>query len=128
MTIGGTRMTGPKLATQCVLGLTLILALAGLSSTKAELLVSNVIAVRDITPGTRLPDDYVFKLSRRSEIRLIKLPDNIQFVLRGPYEGTLEKFVSDCRGLFGAWTNYCQENPSGEIVGAGGTRSLRPGQ
>lgn len=121
-------MTRSKVVVGLALGLSLILSLLSFGSARAELLVSDVTGVEDITPGARFPDDHVFKLPLRSEIRLIRLPDNTPFVMRGRYEGTLSKFIKDCAGFFGSLTSYCKENPSGEMVSPGGTRSLPPSQ
>jgi hypothetical protein len=103
--------------------LSLIFAFSIQTPAQAELLVSDATGV-DISPGTKFPDDHVFRLPQRSEVKLIRLPDNAPFVMRGRYEGTLSKFIADCKGLFGSMTTYCRENPTGEINSAGGTRSI----
>lgn len=121
-------MTRSKDVVDRVLRLSLILFLLSLGSARAELLVSDVTGLEGVTRGARYPDDHVFKLPPRSEIRLIRLPDNTPFVMRGRYEGTLSKFIKDCAGFFGSLTSYCKENPSGDLASPGGTRSLRPSQ
>jgi hypothetical protein len=116
-------MTRPRKVLHPVLALSVILAFSFLASAKAELLVLDATGV-DITPGTKLPDDHIFRLPRRSEVKLIRLPDNASFVMRGRYEGTLSKFIEDCRGFRGSLTGYCKENPTGEINSTGGTRGM----
>jgi hypothetical protein len=108
-------VTRPKKVVHLVLTC-LILGLVGLGSARAELLVSDVTGVEGITPGARFPDDHVFKLLPRSEIKLIKLPDNIPFVMRGPYEGTLSKFVRDCHGALSPVHSYCGDTAGTDVV------------
>lgn len=121
-------MARSKEVVDLALGLGLMLSLLAFDSARAELLVKDVTGVEGITPGARFPDDHVFRLPLRSEIKLIRLPDNTSFVMRGRYQGTLSKFIKDCTGFFGLLTSYCKENPSGDLASPGGTRSLRPSQ
>jgi hypothetical protein len=117
-------MTGPMRILHLVLGSSLILALSSLA--KAELLVSEVFGTETIVAGTKFPDDHVFDLPARSEIRVIRLRDNAPFVMRGHYKGTLSKFIKDCTPILGliTMTSYCKENPSGDVVSPGATRSI----
>jgi hypothetical protein len=121
-------MTRSKEFVDFALGLGLMLSLLGFGSANAELLVKDVTGVEGIMPGARFPDDHVFNLPLRSEIKLIRVPDNTSFVMRGRFEGTLSKFIKDCTGFFGSLTAYCKENPAGDLASPGGTRSLRPSQ
>jgi hypothetical protein len=115
-------MTRPKEVVHLVLSLNLVLGILNIGSARAELLVRDVTGIDSITPGARFPDDYVFKLPARSEIRLIRLPDQTPFVIRGRYEGTLSKFMKVCQGLYGSIASYCHEDSAGEPKALGGTR------
>ena len=113
-------MLEPKVAVGLILGLGLLAALS--QSAKAELLVSSVSGVQGVTVGDRFPDDHVFKLPEKSELRLVKSPENLPFVMHGPYEGTLPKFVESCSGLLAATRRYCRNDTTGDELPLGGTR------
>jgi hypothetical protein len=80
----------------------------------AGLLVSGVTGVQDIAVGDRLSDDHVFKLPGKSELRLVKLPDNVPFVMRGTFEGTLSNFIASCSGVLAATRRFCRDTGGDE--------------
>jgi hypothetical protein len=72
----------------------------------AEVVVSGVTGV-DVAVGARFPDEHVFKLPARSELQLLKAPDNTPFVMRGPFQGTLLNYIDNCTGARAALHQYC---------------------
>jgi hypothetical protein len=116
-------MREPKMAVGLIFSIGLLTSLS--QSARAELLVSGVTGVQGVAIGDRYSDDHVFKLSTKSELRLIKSPDNSLFIMHGPYEGTLSKFIESCRGLLAATRSYCRNDAAGDELPVGGTRGVR---
>jgi hypothetical protein len=115
-------MLEPKVGVALILGIGLMVALS--QSAQAELLVSGVSAVQGVTVGATFPDDHVFKLSAKSELKLLKSPDNLPFVMHGPFEGTLSKFVASCSGVLAVTRRHCRDEAAGDELPLGGSRSV----
>jgi hypothetical protein len=95
------------------------------SAARAELLVSDAIAVAGVAVGAKFPDVHVFKLSATSVLKILRSLDNLLFVMRGPYEGTLSTFIERCSGLLAVTRRYCRNDTAGERLPIGGTRGPR---
>jgi hypothetical protein len=116
-------MREPKVAVGLILSIGLLTLLSQYA--RAELLVSGVTGVQGVAIGDRFSDNHVFKLSANSELRLIKSPDNSLFIMHGPYEGTLSKFIESCRGLLATTQRHCRNDTAGDELPVGGTRGAR---
>jgi hypothetical protein len=114
-------MLEPKLGIGLILGVGLVAALS--QSVQAELLVSGVMGVQGVSVGATFPDDHIFKLPAKSELRLLKSPDNLPFVMHGPFEGTLSKFIASCSGVLAVTRTHCRNEAAGDEPPLGGTRS-----
>jgi hypothetical protein len=114
-------MLEPKVCVGLILSIGLVAALS--QSAQAELLVSGVTGVQGVTVGQTFSDDHVFKLPMKSELKLVKSPDNLPFVMHGPFEGTLSKFVASCSGVLAVTRRYCRNDTAGDELPLGGTRS-----
>jgi hypothetical protein len=114
-------MLEPKAGVGLILGIGMVAALS--QSAQAELLVSGVTGVQGVTVGETFTDDHVFKLPAKSELKLIKSPDNLPFVMHGPFEGTLSKFVASCSGVLAVTRRQCRNDAAGDELPLGGSRS-----
>jgi hypothetical protein len=115
-------MLEPKVGAGLILSIGLV---AGLSqSAQAELLVQRVTGVQGVTVGATFPDDHVFKLPAKSELLLVKSPDNLPFVMHGPFEGPLSKFIESCSGVLAITRSYCRNDSAGDEMPLGGTRGV----
>jgi hypothetical protein len=103
-----------------MLGMTLLVMFS--SFAEAELQVSGAIGVPGVTFGARFSDDHVFRLPAKSELRILRSPDNSPFVMHGPYEGTLSKFIRNCAGLLAPIRRYCRNDAAGDELPTAGTR------
>jgi hypothetical protein len=106
-----------------ILGMSMLVMFS--SSAGAELLVSDSVGVGAVTVGAKYSDDHIFKLPPKSELSILRSSDNSLFVMRGPYEGTLSKFIESCSGLLAPIRSYCR-NDAGAESPLGGTRGARP--
>ena len=88
----------------------------------AELSVTSAKNVPELTVGKALVDDHVFELSENAELSLHHAPAGTQFEMRGPYKGTLEKFLKDCKGWLAFQHAYCKQQSAGDQLPIGGTR------
>jgi hypothetical protein len=113
-------MLEPKVGVGLILSIGLVVALS--QSAQAELLVSGVTRVQGVTVGETFTDDHVFKLPAKSELRLVKSPDNLPFVMHGPFEGTLSKFIASCSGVLAVTRAHCRNDAVGDELPVGGTR------
>ena len=116
-------MREPKVAVGLIFSIGMLASLS--QPAYSELLVSGATGVQGVVVGNRFSDDHVFKLSAKSELRLIKSPDNSLFIMHGPYEGTLSKFIESCRGLLAATRRHCRNDTAGDEMPVGGTRGVR---
>jgi hypothetical protein len=115
-------MVRSKLLFRVAIGMS---ALAVLSNpVAAELLVSGASGIDGFAVGAKFSDDYVFKLPAKSELRLLRSPDNTPFVMHGPFEGTLSHFIENCNGFLAPIRSYCR-NTAGDQPPIGATRSMR---
>jgi hypothetical protein len=73
----------------------------------AELIVFRVAGVDNISIGATFPDDKVFKLPAESELGVLKSPENTPYVIRGPYEGTLQSCIEKRFRVFGLIVSRC---------------------
>lgn len=119
-------MLESKVGVGLILGIGLAAALS--QPAQAELLVSGVIGVQGVTVGETFTDDHVFKLPVKSELRLIKSPDNLPFVMHGPFEGTLSKFIASCNGVLAVTRAYCRNDAAGDELPLGGSRGAPLGR
>jgi hypothetical protein len=103
-----------------MLGMSLLVMFS--SSSEAELLASGAIGVPAVTFGAKFSDDHVFKLPANSELRILRSPENSLFVMHGPYEGTLSKFIRNCSGLLAPIRRYCRNDAAGDQLPLAGTR------
>src|SRR5262245_34436221 len=94
-------------------------------NTRAELRVSKTTGMRVVIVGAAFPDDFVFELSDKSELRLLQLPHGTPFVMRGPYKGTLRDYVAKCTGSLARFRKYCRSDSGGDRLPIGGTRGER---
>jgi hypothetical protein len=115
-------MLESKVGVRLILGIGLVAALS--QSAQAELLVQDVTGVQGVSVGATFPDDHVFKLPAKSQLRLVKSPDNLPFVMRGPFEGTLSKFIASCSGVLAVTRPYCRNEAAGDELPLGGTRAV----
>jgi hypothetical protein len=118
-------MLEPKVGVGLILGIALVAALS--QSAQAELLVQSVTGVQGVTVGATFADDHIFKLPARSELRLVKSPDNLPFVMHGPFEGTLSKFITNCSGVLAVTRSYCRNEAAGDDLPVGGSRGVPNG-
>jgi hypothetical protein len=115
-------MLEPKIVVRLILGIGLVATIS--QSAQAELLVQSVKEVQGVTVSATFPDDHVFKLTAKSELRLLKSPDDLPFIMHGPFEGTLQQFIENCSGLIGVTRSYCRSQSSGDDMPIGGSRSV----
>jgi hypothetical protein len=115
-------MLEPKVGVRLILGIGLVAALS--QSAQAELLVQSVTGVQGVTVGATFPDDHVFKLPAKSGLKLVKSPDNLPFVMHGPFEGTLSKFIESCSGILAPTRSYCRNDSAGDELPLGGARGV----
>jgi hypothetical protein len=113
-------MCGRACIAYFVLSTTALMALSG--SAAAELVVSAAKGV-GMDVGARFPDGHVFRLPARSELHLLKSPDNAPFIMRGPFQGTLSNYIDNCTGPQASFHRYCR--PEEETSPLGGTRGGR---
>jgi hypothetical protein len=113
-------MLDPKVGVGLILSIGLVVAPS--QSAQAELLVSGVTGIQGVTVGETFSDDHVFKLPTKSELKLVKSPDNLPFVMHGPFEGTLSKFIASCSGVLAVTRSYCRNDTAGNEPPLGATR------
>jgi hypothetical protein len=99
------------------------MALLALPGTAAAELVVSAVKGTDVAVGARFPDEHVFRLPARSELQLLKSPDNAPFVMRGPFQGTLSNYIENCTGALASVHRYCR--PEEVTSPLGGTRGPR---
>lgn len=116
-------MVDPRVGVGLVLSIGLMAASS--HSAQAELFVSGVTGVQGVTVGETFSDNHVFKLPAKSELKLVKSPDNLPFVMHGPFEGTLSKFIASCSGVLAVTRRYCRNETAGDEMPLGGTRGAR---
>jgi hypothetical protein len=102
-----------------------IFAFALLLSTaaRADLVIQGVENAPDIAQGESVPDDHEFDLPEDARINLLQTPGGQTFIMHGPFEGTLAKFVSDCNGWLAFTRAYCKSD-GGDELPVGGTRGF----
>jgi hypothetical protein len=106
-----------------ILGVSALVALTAPAA--AELIVAGAAGITSMKIGAKYSDDTVFTLPANSELRLLKLPDNAPFTMRGPFEGTLSNYIASCSGYLASFRSYCHDS-GGDRPPTGATRGLRP--
>ena len=115
-------MLNSKVGVGLILSIGLVAAHS--QSAQAELLVSGVTGVQGVMVGETFSDEHVFKLPAKSELKLIKSPDNLPFVMHGPFEGTLSRFIASCSGVLAVTRSHCRNDTAGNELPLGGTRGI----
>jgi hypothetical protein len=107
-----------------VLGLAACLAfgLAVPASAEIEVTESTVPAIK---AGATLPDDTQFNVPDGATVSVMKKPENAQFVIKGPFQGTLAAYLKKDRSWWGRMTGKDGEG-SKQGAPTGATRSIRP--
>lgn len=101
--------------------MTVLLVAAG--PAHADLLIQQADKAPAIKQGTTVPDDHTFDLPEDATINLLQTPSGQTFTMRGPFNGTLLKFNSDCNGWLAFTRAYCK-SADGDQLPVGGTRGV----
>jgi hypothetical protein len=72
-----------------------------------KLVVAAATGLPRTTIGSEFPSDNVFNLPQQAELRLRRSSDGKSFDMRGPYQGTLAKFLMDCAQS--SLNRYCRK-------------------